>query len=170
MNLQSHFKNKLTSPVLSLSCAYIYVVIVAIILSSLGFYKNNTFFRWGTPVTFFGQDIVSDSSFYALLSMVFLHQLINNWVSTVVYPWIINQIQDYKTEQLQYSKPFSLLLINLHALYSNLDLMFIINGALSQVSFFLMILIADLISASIINWQYIRIKGTKEFSPLLEVV
>ena len=170
MTIQSHFKSKITSPIISLGCAYLVAGTIGIILYFMGVYQNSYFFKWGPPVPFFMYEVKSKSEFYGLLTMVFIHQLINNWVSEVTYPWIINQVQDYKTRKLQYGKKTSLLLINLHALYSELDLILILTGVISQISFFMIIVIADLISASVINWQYIKKKDDEEMSPLLEIV
>ena len=96
--------------------------------------------------------------FYAILALFFVHQLINNWINDVTYPWIINCVQDPKNTHLQYSKKMSLLIVNMFALYSELDMIVIIVGIMSQISFFVAIITANVISVTIINWQYIKKK------------
>ena len=44
------------------------------------------------------------------------------------------------------------------ALYSEVDLLFIVVGASSQISFFLAIILANVISTTIINWYHIEKK------------
>tara|TARA_Y100000389_G_scaffold71065_1_gene67757 strand:- start:3537 stop:3896 length:360 start_codon:yes stop_codon:yes gene_type:complete len=106
-----------------------------------------------------GTTIEDDSTYYMLLGMFFIHQIINNWVNDVTYPWILNCIQDPKSDSLVYSKGFSMLIVNMFALYSELDVVLIIAGVMSQLPFFLMLITANMVSVSIINWQYIKDKN-----------
>jgi len=154
----NHFKNKLTSPLLSICVGYGYIFILVVCLYAFDFYQNSSFFQWGPPLTLINKDIVDKRTFYAILGLFFGHQLINNWINDVTYPWIINCIQDPKNTQLQYSKKISLLIVNMFALYSELDMIVIIVGIMSQISFFVAIITANIISVSIINWQYIKKK------------
>ena len=71
---------------------------LGIILWAMGLYQKSRFFQWGTPVTFMNVTINDDLTYYSLLGLFFFHQLINNWINTVVYPWIINSVQDPKSE------------------------------------------------------------------------
>lgn len=154
----SHFKSRLTAPHLVLSIAYVYVMIIGIILWSTGFYTNSTFFNWGVPITFFGQQITSSKTFYMLHLLIFFHQLINNWVNSVVYPWIINSVQDPKTVKMEYSTMSSLLLVNLFNVYSEFDVVFIVIGFSSQISFIFTVILANIITSTIINYQYLQHK------------
>lgn len=154
----NHFNSCLTSPLISICSGYIYIFILFIIFYFSGFYKNSTFFTWGTPVKFMGTTIEDDFTYYLILILFFCHQLINNWVNDVTYPWILNCVQDPKNINLVYSKKISILIINMFALYSELDVMLIISGVMSQLAFFIVIILANLVSVSLINWQYIKTK------------
>ncbi len=156
--MQNHFSNKLTSPLISVSCGYVYIGVLSLFFYCAGFYGKATFFTWGTPVDFMGTTIEDDITYYMLLGMFFIHQIINNWVNDVTYPWILNCIQDPKSDSLVYSKRFSMLIVNMFALYSELDVVLIIAGVMSQLPFFLMLITANMVSVSIINWQYIKDK------------
>ena len=156
----NHFKNNLTSPLLSICAGYLYIFILSSALYFFGFYQNSSFFQWGPPLTLINKDIYDNFTFYTILLLFFVHQLINNWINDVTYPWIINCIQDPKNSQLQYSKRMSLLIVNMFALYSELDMIVIIVGIMSQISFFVAIITANFISVSVINWQYIKKKDT----------
>ena len=154
----NHFKQRITSPILSITSGYLYLTFLGIMLYLLGFYENNDFFRWGTPIKFFGHNITDPKTFYSILALLFVHQLINNWINDVTYPWIINCIQDPKSKYLQYSKTKSLLLVNLFSIYSSFDGVLFVAGMTSQISFSLIINLANAVSISIINWQYIKKK------------
>jgi len=160
--------HKLTSPVLAMGTAYVYITTIGVVLWATGFYKDNNFFNWGPPIKLFGHTIVSQEHFYLIHVMIFFHQLINNWVNTVVYPWIINVIQDPKAKKMSYGMTTSLLLINFFDLYSELDVMIILMGFTSQISFIVTVTIANVITSTIINRRYILDKRS-DFSPLLEV-
>lgn len=155
----SHFKHGVSAPKTVIIFAYIYVVIVGIILYLCGFYENSTFFNWGPPIKFFGRDITTTETFYGLHVLIFLHQLINNWVNSVVYAWIINSVQDPKNTDMEYSKSVSLLIINGFNIYSELDLVFIIVGFMSQISFVVTICIANIITSTYINNRYLSSKN-----------
>jgi hypothetical protein len=156
----NHFHQKLTSPILCICIGYIYVFILGISLYFMGFYKNSTFFQWGPPITMMSITITEQTTFYLLLILFLFHQLINNWINDVTYPWIINCIQDPKTLNIHYSHKTSLLIVNMFALYSEIDMLVLIAGITTQVSFLLVIILANIISVTIINWQYIKHKST----------
>ena len=156
----NHFRQKLTSPLICICIGYVYIVILAISLYMMGFYQKSTFFQWGPPITMIGKTIEDTFTFYILLTLFLAHQLINNWINDVTYPWIINCVQDPKTTNIQYSHKTSMIIVNMFALYSELDMLVLIAGIMTQVSFFIVIILANMISVSIINWQYIKYKST----------
>jgi hypothetical protein len=162
--IMNHFRNKLTSPLLCICIGYIYVFILGISLYIMGFYKESTFFQWGPPITMMGKTIEDNFTFYVLLTLFLVHQLINNWINDVTYPWIINCIQDPKTVDVHYSNKISLLIVNMFALYSEVDMLVLIAGIMTQVSFFVIIVLANMISVTVINWQYIKYKNQSTLS------
>lgn len=162
----SHFKSRLTSPHVSIGFAYIYVIIIGLILYASGCYQHNSFFAWGAPFTFFNVKIESQSTFYVILAMIFFHQVINGLVNTTLYPWLINSIQDPKNTEMEYSRVVSLLLINAFDFYSELDLVLILAGFTSQISFVIAVVFANTIVSTLINDRYIR---AKQREPLLPV-
>ena len=163
--MSNHFRNRMTSPLISISCGYVYIAILATFFYYAGFYENSTFFTWGTPVKFMGETIHDEGTYYLILILFFIHQLINNWVNEVTYPWMLNCVQDPKSQSLVYSRKTSILIVNMFALYSELDVMLIIAGVMSQLAFFVVLILANLVAVSVINWQYVKNKG--EFSPLI---
>lgn len=154
----SHFRRSITSPAAIMFAAYLYVGIAAIALYYSGFYSSSTFFSWGPPIRFFGQDIVTEKSFYLILLLMFIHQIVNNCVNSIVYPWIINSVQDPKNRKMEYSNLVSLLLINFFDIYSQLDVIFIVMGFMSQISFVCAVAIANTITSTYINYQYLKAK------------
>lgn len=163
----SHFKG-LSSPRIVIYCAYLYIFFIILVLYNSGFYKNSQFFNWGPPIQFFGQTVSSQRTFYLLHCLIFVHQLINNWVNSVVYPWIINNVQDPKNKNLEYSRAVSLLIINAFNIYSQVDLAFVVLGFTSQISFLFTFSLANMITSTYINNRYIKEKDG-EAIPLLNV-
>lgn len=155
----THFNTRLTSPTLALSSGIVFLIITTCILQYLGFFSSDLL-KWGPPLTIFGQSIVSESTFYLLLVIFFGHQLVNNWISEVVYPWIINCVQDPKAiiQDVGISSRSALILINIHAIYSELDLFLMLAGFSSQISFVIAIICANLITSTIINYKYLQAK------------
>jgi hypothetical protein len=148
----------ITSPVVVLSCGYVLLIIISISSRYIGLYTDNEFFQWGPPITIINFKITSDAGFWVLWFVYFIHQLMNTWVSEVVYPWIINEVQDPKANSLRYSRVGSIMLVNLHAIYSTLDMIFIVNGAISQVSLLAAIIFSNVICVTIVNWRYLSKK------------
>lgn len=149
----------LVSPVYSLLMGYFYITMSGIIFYANDFYRNSQFFSWGVPIQFMGVEINDQETYYLLLLFVFFHQLINNWINETTYPWIINYVQDKKENYLGYSKLSSMVIVNLFSLYSELDVVIILSGLMSQITFFLMIIIANAISTTLVNWQNIKNKN-----------
>lgn len=164
----SHFNTRTTSPHSVMMIAYVFISIIGTVLYLTGFYDNSKFFNWGPPITFFEHDVDTNSLFYTLHALIFVHQVVNNYVNSVVYPWIMNSIQDPKNKELEYNKTISLLIINAFNIYSELDLVFIIGGFTSQISFIVTIILANTITSTYINNRYINQK--QEHQPLIEVV
>ena len=157
--MRNHFYNKLTSPLVSICSGYVFICIMSIFLYLSNFYKNSDFFTWGPPVTLMGTLIEDDKTYYVILTLFFIHQIINNWIYNVTYPWIINCVQDPKGKKAIYTKKTSMVIVNMFALYSELDVLLIISGVMSQISFFVVLILANLVSISFINWQYIKDKA-----------
>jgi hypothetical protein len=159
--------NVLTSPIYCLVFGYSYLIILAIIFYKLQLFGKHHFFNWGVPLTLFGNDICEQSMFYLVLLTYFVHQLINNWVNNVTYPWIINCVQDPKCKKIGYTSRKSIFIVNLFSMYSELDMLFIIGGATSQISIFTAIVVANVITTTVINWQHIKNKNQGNRIPLL---
>ena len=155
----NHFNNRITSPLISITTGYVYIVVLSTFLYIAGFYEHSTFFTFGPPIIFMGTPIENNIIYYSLLLLFFIHQLINNWINDVTYPWILNCVQDPKSTNLVYGKKTSMLIVNMFALYSQLDVVLIIAGVMSQLTFFIILIIANMVSVSVINWQYIKHKN-----------
>ncbi len=156
----SHFTRK-TSPLKTIGIAYIYVSIIGFILYGTGFYKGSSFFSWGPPIKFFEHAIETDKTFYCIHLIIFFHQIINNCVNSIVYAWIINSVQDPKTKTMEYPRWLSLIIINLFNIYSELDTILIIMGFMSQISFVITIIFANIITSTYINNRYLLDKQRK---------
>ena len=131
-----------------------YVAVLVLALQSYGVFGQG-FFRWGPPCVLLTQTIEDEGEFYMLLCIYFGHQLINNWVNNTTYPYIINTIQDPKARHVGLTRFQALVLVNLFDFYSTLDTLFIISGVMSQVSFFLAIVVANLITSTFVNGAYL---------------
>lgn len=154
----SHFSNLFTSPSITITIAYVYIIIMIISLHFAGFYQDSDFFNWGPPIKFFNKEISTQRQFYGLHCLIFVHQFINNWVNNVVYPWIINNIQDHKTTEIEYSNRTALIIINLFNIYSEIDLVFVVMGFMSQISFVITVILCNIICGTFINMKYLEHK------------
>jgi len=146
------------SPAKTIFLGYTYVITISIVFHLLSLYENSTFFHWGPPVVFFGKSLEGNTVFYSLHLTMFFHQIVNNCVNSIVYPWIINYVQDPKCKDPIYSKPVSILIINLFDIYSQIDTIFILMGFLSQISFVFTISFANILTSSLINYGYLKRK------------
>lgn len=156
----NHFTNGLlTSPFISIFSGYVYIVGLALVFESMGLYEKSSFFTWGTPVTFMGVKISDDTTYYILLLLFFVHSLINNWIHSVTYPWIMDYVQDPKSYNLRYSNKTTILIVNMFAFYSELDMILTVFGIISQGAFSIMIILANMVFASLINWRAIQLKN-----------
>jgi hypothetical protein len=166
-------KNKLTSPLTSVLGGYTYVGFLAAFLYYNDFYNDSTLFTWGVPVTFMGKTVTDEKTYYLILLMLFIHQLINNWVNDVAYPFILNNVQNKSCNTFIYPKSVTILLINLFDIYSQVDMILLISGMSSQITFFAVLLLANLVASTLINLQYLNEREKRidrESVPLEEVL
>lgn len=161
---------RLISPFLSLTLGYGYILIISFIFYNIGLYNDNQYFNWGPPVFIFQKKIDTQYGYYLIHVLIFCHQCINNWINSVVYPWIINQVQNTNCKKMDYGLATSLILINCFDLYSELDLMFIIIGLSTQISFLLTLTLSNMIVNTVINWRYILDKEEISEYSVLDIV
>jgi len=150
------YNNVKITPQYALLLAYIFLFLVIIYFFSLKYLSNNNYFKWGPPIKIFQIEINNYNEFNILLFIYFVNEIINSLLSAVVYSWIINCIQDPKSKNTFYSKNKSLFLIILFTFYSQLNLIFVINGSFSQISVFVATLSGGLITSLYINSNYIN--------------
>ena len=148
--------SKWLSPPVALSVGYFYVLILIVVFYLFGFYDNNSYFQWGPPLLFFNHTIESSQTFYIFMLVLLIHQLIYNWCIEVVYPFIINNIQQTESTTIPYPKGMCVLLVNANALYNQIHFAIIVGGITSQISFLCLFICADFITLSYINYQYVR--------------
>ncbi len=163
-------RKQLTSPVVSIVGGYVYIGCFAIFLYTQGFYEESTLFTWGVPVTFMGKVVEDESTYYLILCFLFVHQLINNWVNDVAYPWVINNVQNKESKTLLYSRQTTILVINMFDIYSELDMILLVSGMASQIGFFMTLLAANLVASTAINWQYIKLKDEEREPTELDAI
>ena len=145
-------------PVVSLSVGYVFLFITAIILYYLDFFKGSTIFAFGPPVNITGFIIDTWSVYIFFFFFFALHQSINSCISSIVYPYIINEIQNRKCREPLFNKPVSLLIAFLFYVYSMLDLFLLVSGSYSQISFILGMLVSNSLTTTIINWNHMNQK------------
>lgn len=150
------------SPIFSLSCGYVFTFIVMLVLYSLDFYENSDYFQWGPPILFFSHHIESSKVFYSLFLIVFIQQIMTNWIYEVVVPWSINVIQNPSNINLNYSRKLCIFIINANSVFNQLHLAFMVSSITSQISFLFCLVTADIITLTYINWNYIKNKNEPE--------
>jgi hypothetical protein len=134
--------------------AYIFLVGVVLTFYSFDFYSE--YFKWGPPVKIFGKIIVSQLEFYVFLFIFFFNEIIIALLDEIVYPWVVNCVQDPKSVDMYYSPKTALRLVVLNSIYSSLNLLFIITGSFSQISFFAASLCGSTLVVYITNKRYIK--------------
>ena len=157
INYSVLYNNFKISPLLSIILAYIFLLFSAISIFYLQLFSySNNYFNWGPPVKIFNITITNYFHFYWIFFLFFLNEIINSLLSEVVYSWIINCIQDPKSKNTIYSRNISITIVFLYIVYVQLNLIFIINGSISQISFFIATLLGSLSTSGYINWKYIN--------------
>lgn len=150
------FNNSFISPLLSISVAYIFLILTVISFYYLNFFNNNNYLKWGPPIKLWQFEIKDNFTFYWVLIIYFLNEVVNSFLSESLYPWIVNCIQDPKSRNTFYSQKISITIIIMYTLYSQLNLIFVINGSLSQISFFVSTALGSILTSTYINWNFIQ--------------
>jgi len=143
------------TPAKVITVAYIFISMFIMVLYLMDFYKDNKYFYWGPPIVIFKKEVTSHGEFYALLFFAFVNKIIQTFIGEIVYTWIVNCVQDPKSKNTYYSRNISLTIVLLNATYFSINSIFVINTTLSQVSFFLVDLIANIIVIFYTNKKFI---------------
>lgn len=124
------------SPPLALGAGYAFLLVGGTVLAFMGFFQQNAFLHTGPPVLVMGQQVDDWWTFCVLLVFMSAHQWINGWISDVVYPYLINEVQNVHCKEQRYGRVASNTVSTLFNVYSNLDLLFIVNASTAQWTFF----------------------------------
>lgn len=157
---KSHFSYRETSPKLWVKISMLFVLFTACFFAIGGVYQGS-YFSWGPPFLFFGHNVESNWTFYGLMCFMFIHQIINVFNQDVTYAWTITKVQNPNCSVVEYSKKTCLTITLLQTLYSQLDMILIVQGAYSQISFMVAVTLADLIATLYITKKYLNDKQTE---------
>jgi hypothetical protein len=105
---------------------------------------------------------------YALAILAFLKTGMNEFVGASIDPWIINTVQDEKTNVLPYAKSTCLVIVLLYQIYGHIMSVFGIALLLSQVDFLLIRMVADTIVTTFAMNRFMANKQVKVYYGLTE--
>jgi len=142
------------NPKFALTCGMLEITLLIYVLVQFKVVEGE-FFRFGPPIQLFQYKITGNTEFASILAVFFFHQLVFTWLNEVVSPWILNEIQDPSNRYLTFSKPQTLVLINVYYVYFTLNSVLVVNVSLSQLSFLCGMLLADFIATTSLNLYYV---------------
>lgn len=148
----------LLSIVLTLSFGYVYLIITGIILYYIGFFNESNIFNFGPPVNVAGYIVDTWSGFIVFFFFFFFHQAINSAISTIVYPYIITEIQNKKCTNTQFNKLTSISIAFFFYIYSQLDMFFLITGSTAQFTYIMGMILATTITTTCLNLYHLNSK------------
>ena len=145
------------SPPVALGAGYAFLVGGSVVLALMGFFNQNAFLQTGPPVQVMGQQVEDWWTFSVLLVFMSVHQWINGWISDVVYPYLVNEVQNVHCKEERYGRVGSNAISTAFNVYSNLDLLFIVNASTTQWTFFVGIVLCNtLVKVWIVERYYQR--------------
>jgi len=142
------------------------VLEISLLIYTLAHFKiiEGDFFRFGPPIQLFQYNITSNSEFFGITLVIFIHQMVFTWLNEVTSPWVVNEVQDPTNRFLTFSKSQTLVLINIYYIYFTLNSVFVVNVSLSQLSFLCVMILADFLATTSLNLHYVWNKQ-KALSP-----
>ncbi len=150
------YNNICLTPLKVIIGAYIFLAIFMTIMFQMNMYHENDYFTWGPPLVIFKKHISSTSEFYILLVLFFINKMINTTITEIVYTWIVNCIQDPKSNNTFYPKNIALMIVLMNSAHLSINSMFTVNGASSQVSFLLVDILGNLLVIYYTNKRFIE--------------
>lgn len=148
-----HRRMWFASPKFVLMCSMLEISLLTYTLVYFNVIEGE-FFRLGPPIQLFQYRITEKSQYYAILCMFFVHQLMYTWLNEVCGPWMLNEVQNPKNTRLSFSKGQTLVLINFYYIYFSLNSVMLVNVSLSQLSFLVVMLSADVVATTTLNSYY----------------
>jgi len=151
------------NPQFALMVGVVEIVVLIYVLRTLNMMESN-FFQFGPPIQLFQYTITTTKEYCIILFIFFIHQIVFTWLNEVVGPWILNEVQDTNVRTITFSKPRTIVMINMYYVYFTLNNVIVVNVSFSQLAFLLAILLADLIATTTLNLHYIWNKKCVVFS------
>lgn len=145
------------SPPVALSSGYAFLVLGGGVLLLMGFFNDSTFLETGPPVRVMGKQVDDWPTFAVLLAFMGIHQLINGWISDVVYPYLVNEVQNVHCAHVRYGRTASNVISTMFNVYSNLDLLFIVDASTSQWTYFTAVVLCNTaVKVWVVDRYYVR--------------
>jgi hypothetical protein len=141
-------------------CILLWILLITASLTTISLeYKNNQLFQVGPNSTLYilGINIDTKLKYSIVVVFCFINSGIRTINHTVLSSWIINVVQDPKTEGvINVFDSYSISYVN--AVYNWVDFFMYMNILLSQIDMLLIEILADLLITTFVTRYYINLK------------
>lgn len=156
-------KNKFGDPYFVTQVLVVWLLIVIVFFAVFGLFEGD-FFGFGPSngVVLFGVAINTWGRWVCVMLYNFVDMLIFEWATEVIRPFIINTIQDEKTESLPISKLKGLYIINAFEICGYIRFVISIRMVFTQMDFMIAVFLGNMVSQNLTMWNYMRNKSCKK--------
>lgn len=151
--------SKLIKPQTSIIIITIWMAIIASIFIIFGVFDSDFFiFGPSAKTKFFERQIDTWAKWFVMITFTFVNQIIASYGLETISPWIINQVQNEKVNSIETSYVATQSIIFIYYTFLWMSRIIGIWMSLSQFSFLVVILIADLSTNFGVIHGYLRAK------------
>lgn len=154
---------KLGDPMFVTQVLLVWLACIMVFFAVEGLFEGN-FFNVGPNdnVVLFGVAINTWTRWTAVMVFNFVDMLLYEWSTEIIRPFVINTVQDHKTEELGMPKWKALFIVNSFELCSYVRFVINIRMIFTQLDFIIAVYLGNVVSENAVTWSYIRKKLPKK--------
>lgn len=152
-------KNILNNPYFSSQILICWFAIIVVFFAVMGLFEGN-FFNIGpsSNVVLFGLKIDTWSKWTAIVVFNFIDMIIFEWSTEVIRPFILNEIQDPKSRELNISKTRVFLIINAYEFCTYVRHVINFSMVFTQIDLLFAVFLGNFVSQNLTTYNYIKDK------------
>lgn len=156
-----------TSPVFVTVVNIIWYMIIISVFGGLGFLNEYARFGPNSELKFLFTSIDTWTKWGFLFVFTVINKFIQIYVSDILYPWIVNNVQNKKISIYSYNKFTVIMLVDIYFITVTIGSFIGVYLVLTQLDFLLAVLFSQVAATTLTTWLYLR-KKTR-YNEFLEI-
>jgi hypothetical protein len=158
----TELQSNLADPRFVVKVMMVWLFVIVVIFAMYGLYES-AFFGFGpnSGINLFSITIDTWPKWTGIMLLNLFDQILFEWATEVVRPWLVNSLQDHKTTHVDETLPGVFFIVNGYELCGYVRLIINIRMIFTQVDFLIAVFVGNFIAMNYTTWNYLRGKTLK---------